>query len=348
MLNKKTKLKFGVIGLFSIILVFLSLSLGSVSIPVAELFDAFRDKNGSGDVTTQILWDVRMPETVTAFLSGVALSLAGLLMQTLFRNPLADPFVLGINSGASLGVAILLLVMGPGAMTLFGHLEGWRNLSLIFSSTVGAISVMSIVFVVASRVNLTTLLIVGLIMGYAVSSIVMVMMFFAIPDRLQMFFSWSFGTFGNLSWEQIKWLFWIVLFGCVGTGISASVMNVMLLGETYSKSMGLSVGFWRLWMIGVSSILTGTVTGFCGPIGFIGIAVPHLTRMVFQTTDHRILIPAVILIGGCLAVLAETIAQVPGMRIVLPLNAIMALVGAPVIFWILFKRGGIGEGRSNV
>lgn len=320
-----------------------SLSFGSVHIPIEDVFGIVSGGEGSREVYERIILGIRLPRVITGMLAGIALSLSGLQMQTIFRNPLADPFVLGVNSGASLGVAIVLLVLGPGSAALLGGLSLFGNYSIVIAASLGAGAVLTVIMLLSLRVDLMTLLIMGLMVGYGTSAVVSIMMFFSMPERLQAFFSWTFGNFGTVSWSQMVALIPAVAIGTLMSFVATKSMNAFLLGEAYAVSMGVRILFWRTWVLISASILTGAVTGFCGPIGFIGVAVPHLARMLLQTSDHRLLFPFVMVLGALVALLADFISQVPGSNIVLPLNAITALIGAPVIIWILLRKRNLRQ-----
>ena len=325
-----------------------SLSFGSVKIPIGEVSSILLDRSEyENQGLANIIWSIRFPKALTAVLAGAALAVAGLQMQTLFRNPLADPFVLGVNSGASLGVAIVVLVTGPGLASLLSGMGVAGNYAVVVASSLGSAMVLTLIMVLSFRVDLMTLLIVGLMMGYATSALVMVLVFFAIPERLQTFFAWGYGNLSHVTWDQISILAPVVVLGILMAWIAGKAMNAFLLGEAYARSMGVSIIKWRTWVLISTSLLTGVVVGFCGPVGFIGVAVPHLCRSMFQTSDHRILYPAVILYGGLLTLMADFIAQVPGSRLVLPLNSITSLIGAPVVIWILLGRRSLRSAFGN-
>jgi len=320
-----------------VFLFFLALSVGSVSIPLKTTFDIMMNK-GEDLILHRIIWDLRFPKILTALLVGAALSVSGLQMQTLFRNPLAGPFVLGINAGASLGVALVVLGTGVGLVSL-GEVGRIGQLSLFFASILGAALVLIIVISLSQRVqNNVTLLIVGLIFGLMVNSLVSILIYFSEPEEIQSYLIWTFGSFRGVTWDKLVMLAPAVLFGLTVSLMTIKPLNALLLGETYARSMGLSLKSTRRLIIMSTAILAGSVTAFCGPIGFLGIAVPHLCRGLFKTSDHRILFPAVLLIGAALALLSEIVAQLPGTQQTLPLNAITALLGGPVMLWVLLKR----------
>ncbi|MEP7291907.1 MAG: iron ABC transporter permease [Chloroflexota bacterium] len=316
----------------------LSLGLGSVPIPLDEVIRTLFGGEASRNAWTNIILKFRLPKALTALLAGAALGVSGLQMQTLFRNPLVDPFVLGISSGASLGVALVVLAVGTPGLVLLAGASLAGDVGLVLAASLGSALVLALVLLAARRVQSSvTLLILGLMFGYAVSAFVSLLLYFSIAERIQAYVNWSFGSFGGVTWGQMP-----IFALAIGVGLALAFalsksLNALLLGETYARSMGMNVQRSRRGIIVSTALLAGAVTAFCGPIGFLGIAVPHICRSLFHTSDHRILIPATILMGGIVAVVADLIAQVPGSRIVLPLNAIMALIGAPVVIWIILR-----------
>jgi iron complex transport system permease protein len=328
----------GVLGMFM-----LSLSFGSVSIPLQDVVSILSGQGSEKAIYERILLGIRLPRALTAAVAGMALALAGLQMQTIFRNPLADPFVLGVNAGASLGVALVILVMGPGTAGLLVGLGSVGNYSVLGAACAGAALVMALILMLSLRVDLMTLLIMGLMVSYATSAVVSILMFFAMPERLQAFFSWTFGSFGTVTWDQMQVFVPAVGMGLLMTFVASKSLNAFLLGEAYARSLGVNIRFWRVWVLLSASVLTGAVTGFCGPIGFIGVAVPHLCRGLLQTSDHRKLLPFILLMGAAIALLADFIAQVPGSGAVLPLNAITALIGAPVVVALLLRKRNLRQ-----
>ncbi len=317
----------------------LSLAVGSVTIPLADIITILLGGAPARATWTTIVLDIRLPKALTALLAGAALAVSGLQMQTLFRNPLAEPYVLGINAGASLGVALVVLTVGTTGSTLMAGLGLFGDFSLAAAACIGAATVLVRVMLVAARVqSVMTLLILGLMFGYAVSALVSLLLYFSIAERIQAYINWTFGSFGGLTWTQMKIFAPALLIGLAAAALMSKPLNALLLGETYARSMGLNAGRARLGIILSTAILSGVVTAFCGPIAYIGIAVPHLCRGLLNTSDHRTLIPASIMLGGIVALLADLIAQVPGNQIVLPLNSVTALLGAPVVAWIILRR----------
>lgn len=314
-----------------------NISLGSVSIPFGEVMNVVLGNSTEIESWAYIIWDYRIPKSLTAILVGSGLALSGLLMQTLFRNPLAGPFVLGISSGASLGAAILIL----GAPLLNGVFAfGLVNdISLALASSIGSFLVLLAVMVVASRVKDTmALLIIGLMFGSLTAAMVSVLSYFSTAEKLQQYIYWSFGSLGNLSWQQLLILFTITAIGLAISILSIKPLNSLLLGENYAKSMGVNIKRSRYSIILATGLLAGGATAFAGPIAFIGLAVPHLTRQIFNTTDHRILLPAVLVYGAILMLVCDTIAQWPTSANVLPINAITSIIGAPVVIWLLVRK----------
>ncbi|WP_411031988.1 FecCD family ABC transporter permease [Spongiimicrobium sp. 3-5] len=315
----------------------LNISVGSVTIPIKDTLASLLGGNLDNRSWEYIIWNYRLPKAFTAILVGSALALSGLLMQTLFRNPLAGPFVLGISSGASLGAA--LLIMGS---SLFSGILAFRlvnDVSLALASSIGSFLVLLAVMAMASKVKDTmALLIIGLMFGSITAAIVSVLSYFADAEKLQQFIYWSFGSVGNLSWNQLLLLLGIVLVGTFLSILSIKSLNALLLGENYARSLGVELRKSRFLIIIATGLLAGGVTAFAGPIAFIGLAVPHLTKQIFNTTDHKVLVPAVLIYGSILLLLCDTMAQLPSSAYILPINAITSIVGAPVVVWLLVRK----------
>ncbi len=323
----------------------LSLFVGSVSIPPQEVLTALLGGETSRAGWTTIVQDYRLPKAITALLAGAALATAGLLMQTLFRNPLADAYVLGISSGASLGVALVVLTVGVGTTTLLGAMGFAGDIAVVVAASAGSILVLLVVLLVARRVqSATTLLILGLMFGYLTSALVSMLAHFAAPEQLRSFNNWSQGTFGDVTRAQLPLFTGVILLGLVVSVLAAKPLNAMLLGEDYAASLGVNLRRVRYLTIISTALLAGTVTAFCGPIAFLGIAIPHLCRIALRTSSHNILIPASIMLGAAIAMIADVIAQMPGAQIILPLIAVMALFGAPVVIWVILRQPGIRSG----
>ena len=327
----------------------LSLAVGSVRIPLDEIVAVLLGGDASKPAWATIVLKFRLPKALTAMLAGAALSVSGLQMQTLFRNPLAGPFVLGISSGASLGVALAVLLAGVavglgGSTTLLAGISLAGDTSLALSAIVGSGLVLLLVMSVARRVQSgMTLLILGLMFGYTTSALVSVLIYFSVVERIQAYISWTFGSFGGVTWRQLQVMAPAILLGLAGGHLLMKPLNALLLGETYALSLGLNVRRVRLGIIGSSAILAGVVTAFCGPIGFLGIAVPHLCRSLLHTSDHRLLLPAVTFMGATLALGADIVAGLPGSQLTLPLNAVTALLGAPVVIWVILRQRNLRQ-----
>ena len=323
----------------------LELSLGSVLIPLKTVASILLGHMDAPIEWRQIILLFRLPRALTAMLAGAALGIAGLKMQTLFRNPLADPFVLGISSGASLGVALVVMAAGGFKWSLLMERAGVAgNLSLVLAATLGALGVLSVVLGIARRVESNlTLLIVGLMFGYITGSIVNILMQFTAEHQMQSYIAWTFGSFGGVTWHQMAVFAPTLACGLAMAWVLTKPLNALLLGDGYARSMGVNVRLVRSWVIVGASLLAGAVTAYCGPIGFLGIAVPHLGRILFKTSDHHKLVPAVTMLGATLALIADLIAQAPGTEIALPLNAVTALIGAPVVVGVILRRRHIME-----
>ena len=330
--------------IFGVALV-LSLTFGSVQIPVNDVLHILIGQQPAHSPWMVIVLNFRLPKALTAVLAGSALAISGLQMQTLFRNPLADPFIMGVSAGASLGAAIVVLAIGTTGTLLLAGLGLSGDFSLASAASFGAASVLVLVLFVSRGARSTlTLLILGLMFNYITTGIVSLLFYFSIPERLKTYLAWTFGSFGGVTWGQLVVMAPVIVLGIFIAYLLPKQLNVMLLGETYARSMGLNVRQTRWWIIISASILAGTVTAFCGPIGFLGIAVPHLCRGLFNTSDHRLLIPAATLLGAILALLADLAAQMPGSQYVLPLNAVTSLLGAPVVIWVLLRQPNLQTG----
>jgi len=332
--NKNTFIFSGIL-LLLVILFILDIFFGSVSIKGADVISAIFDGNGS-DFETIIL-KFRLPKAITALIVGIALSLSGLQMQTIFRNPMAGPDVLGISSGASLGVAFVIL--GFSSSISSESLEGLGNWILVAASWSGAGAVMLLIMFLSSRVkDIMTILILGIMLSSGISAVVTIMQYFSNETMLKAYVIWTMGSLGNLTASQLNVLLISVSAGVLLSLVSAKMLNALLLGENYAGSIGLNVRFARIIIFACTSILAGTVTAFCGPIGFIGIAVPHIARILFKTSDHRILIPGTILSGGVVMLASDIISQLPGSDNVLPVNAVTSLIGIPIVIWVILRN----------
>jgi iron complex transport system permease protein len=320
-----------------VFLFLVNVSLGSVTIPLKEIANGLFAKPMIKESWEIILWNFRIPKAITAVLVGIGLSISGLLMQTLFRNPLAGPYVLGLSSGASLGVAFIIL--GTGFLPISIATFFLSNYGLVIASSLGSFFVLLAVLLVSQQLKDTmAILIVGLMFGSFTSAIVSVLSYFTSAEKLQKFTFWSMGSISNLSWNEISLL---TLFVGFGIGISFMVikpLNALLLGEKYAQSIGINYKKTRLIIIIATSILAGSITAFAGPIAFIGLAVPHIAKLLFQTSNHFVLFWSTLLLGAIVMLCCDTIAQVPGNDITLPINAITSVMGAPVVIWLLVRK----------
>lgn len=315
----------------------INISLGSVSIPMKEVFRSLTGGIASKETWEYILINYRLPKAIAAILVGMGLSISGLLMQTLFRNPLAGPYVLGLSSGASLGVAIVILgtaLLPPFLATLLLSSYG-----IIIASSLGSFTVLLAVLAVSHRLRDTmAILIVGLMFGSLTSAIVGTLTYFSTAEQLQKFTFWSLGNLGNLSWTSISLLTICVAIGLLLSLFSIKPLNSLLLGENYAKSLGLNYKKSRLIIIFATSILAGSITAFAGPIAFIGLAVPHIAKLVFQTSNHTILFWSTILFGAIIMLICDSISQLPGSDLTLPINAVTSIFGAPIVIWLLIRK----------
>ncbi len=316
---------------------FTNISLGSVSIPLNDIFKSVFGSNIDNASWQYIIQNYRLPKAFTAILVGSGLGISGLLMQTLFRNPLAGPFVLGISSGASLGVALVIMgasVFGGVFSTLL--ISKW---SIVIAASLGSFLVLLAVMMVSIKVRDTmAILIIGLMFASITAAVVSVLAYFSSAQQLQQYIFWGFGSLGNLSWSELLILFLIYILGITLSTFSIKSLNTLLLGENYAKSLGLNITRSRLVIIIATSLLAGTITAFAGPIAFIGLAIPHMTRQIFNTSNHKILLPAVFLFGAIVMLICDSIAQLPNSDYTLPINAITSLIGAPVVIWLLVRK----------
>ena len=321
--------------LITVLLLGASLSWGSVRIPLADVWATVAGGMAEKASWSQIVLQFRLPKALTALLAGAALSVSGLQMQTLFRNPLAGPFVLGISSGASLGVALLLMggFLFTGVWSQFGG--GW----IALAASLGSGSVFLLVMIVSLRIRDTmTLLIIGLMIGSASSAVVSIIQYFSRAEQIQAYLIWTFGSLGGLSWSELAILAPIVIAGLIMALALIKPLDALLLGEHYARSLGVRIGWVRLGIIVSTALLAGSVTAFCGPIAFLGLAVPHLARLLLGTNRHALVLPASLLLGMWLLLLCDLIAQLPGQDTTLPINAVTALFGAPMVIWLIVRK----------
>lgn len=326
------------IGMLFLCIIF-NLGLGSVDIPLWEAIKITLGYPTTKPTFEYILLDYRIPKAITALLTGGSLGVCGLIMQTYFRNPLAGPYVLGISSGASLGVAILLM-----GSSVFG---GWFTLgevgfrwAIMIAASIGSIGVFSLILLASLKLkNSTSLLILGLMFGSLTAAIVNILMFFGSKEALQKYIFWSFGSLGNMNTSELKILSLFIMIGLIMSVFAIKNLNSLMLGETYAQSLGVSLKKSRYLIVISSSLLAGATTAFVGPIGFIGLAAPHLIRLLIPSTrDHKIILPAVFLGGALLLLICDSISQLPGSAAVLPINGITSLIGAPLIIFLILRQ----------
>ena len=312
------------------------LFVGSVRIGLGEMLNIILRGDAQHPEWRIILLDFRLPRALTAVFAGISLSLAGLQMQTIFRNPLAGPYVLGISSGASLGVA--LLVMGA-VIILPGRDLQFHTWGVITAAWIGSGTVMLLLLLVSVRIrDIMTILILGILFGSITLAIVSILQYFTQEALLKIFIVWTLGSLGNVTRGQLPLLAGTLTAGVLLSLACIKILNSLLLGENYARTMGVGVNTGRVLLFASTSILAGTITAFCGPIGFIGIAVPHITRLVWKTADHRILIPAVMLLGATAILISDMVSQLPGSEQILPINSVTALLGIPVVVWMVIRN----------
>ena len=334
--HKNTKLII-LLSLILILTLLLNISLGSISIPIKDVFKTLTGENSSKETWNYIILNYRLPKAITAILVGIGLSISGLLMQTLFRNPLAGPYVLGLSSGSSLGVAFVIL--GAHYLPVFISSILLSSYGIILASCLGSFLVLLLVLLVSKKLRDTnSILIVGLMFGSFASAIVGVLTYFSSAEQLQKYTFWSMGNIGNLSWNSIIILSISVLIGLILSVFSIKSLNAMLLGENYAKSLGINFKKSRLTIIFATSILAGSITAFAGPIAFIGLAVPHIAKIVFQTSNHFILFWSTLLFGAVTMLVCDIFSHIPGTEIMLPINAITSIIGAPIVIYLLLNK----------
>ncbi len=336
---KNNKITIGILGIiaFGIILFILNLFVGSVTIPIEDIFKVLL-KDNTDNTLSVIIFNYRLPQALTALLAGAALSVAGLLMQTLFRNPLADPSMLGISSGASLGVGIVILLTGAisgAAMSSFGW---WSTIGVSLAAFIGAVLVLFVMLAFSSRMkNMTTLIIIGLMIAYLAGSITDILKFFSLKEDIHAFVIWGMGSFSGVGTSKMPVFAISIIIGLFVSFFLSKNLNILLLGEMYAENLGLNIRKNSVVIILVSGYLTAIVTAYCGPIAFVGLAMPHIARFLFKSSDHRLLIPATMLIGMDMALFCNLIARMPGFDGNLPINAVTAFIGAPVVISVILK-----------
>ncbi len=330
--------RFTILMLLLIAVLFaINLVVGAVDIPLKEVANILMGGKSEHASWEFIVMQSRLPQGITAMLCGASLAVSGLMLQTAFRNPLADPGIFGINSGASLGVALVMLLMGgsisAGAFSLTGFV------ATLAAAFVGAMLVMALILMFATMVrNNVMLLIIGIMIGYIATSAISLLNFFATEEGVQSYMVWGLGNFGGVSMEQMPAFVIICLGGLVAALLLIKPLNALLLGERYAENLGINTQRVRNWLLVVTGLLTAITTAFCGPVAFIGLAVPHIARMLLGTENHRSLMPATILTGAAIALICNIICVLPGDRGIIPLNAVTPVIGAPVIIYVILKQ----------
>ena len=317
----------------------LNLLLGSVSIPLRAICEMLLGSEEQPVVWQNILWKSRVPQALTALVAGAALSVSGLQMQTVFRNPLADPSVLGVSAGASLGVAFVVLLSGAVGGVALSRLGYLGEIALSVAAILGSLSVLALIVFISTKVKgNVTLLIIGVMIGYVANAIIGVLKFFSVEEDIRAYVIWGLGSFARVSGDQMLLFVTLMVILIPLSFLLIKTMNLLLLGSNYARNLGLNIHRARLLVILSAGILVAIVTAYCGPIMFIGLAVPHLARAIFRSSDHRVLMPATVLIGATLALACNLIARMPGFEGALPLNSVTALIGAPVVASVLFRK----------
>lgn len=326
-------------GLSIPVLFMFNLLLGSVDIPADAVLNILLGGDGESRIWQNIILKSRVPQSFTAIMAGAGLAVSGLLMQTVFRNPLAGPSVLGISSGASLGVAFVVLLSGGFGGVALSKLGVVGEVTVTLSAIVGAMLVMAVIAVVAQKVRgNVTLLIMGVMIGYVANAVIGVLKFFSAEEDIRAYVIWGLGSFARVSGDQTTAFICIMVVLLPLTFLLVKTLNLLLLGDSYARNLGLDIKRARITVIFASGVLVAVVTAYCGPIVFLGLAVPHLCRGVFRTSNHAVILPASMLAGGSLALMCNLIARMPGFEGALPVNSVTALVGAPVVMWVLFNR----------
>uniref|UniRef100_UPI0040286F95 iron chelate uptake ABC transporter family permease subunit n=1 Tax=Phocaeicola sp. TaxID=2773926 RepID=UPI0040286F95 len=318
---------------------FLNLVLGSVSIPLRAVWNILWGTGNESVIWQNIIWKSRVPQALTALVAGAGLSVSGLQMQTVFRNPLAGPSVLGISSGASMGVAFVVLLSGSLGGVALSKLGFMGEIALTIAAIAGSLSIMALIVFVSQKVRgNVTLLIIGVMIVYIANAVIGVLKFFSVEEDIRAYVIWGLGSFARVSGDQMTLFICIMVVLLPLSFLLVKTLNLLLLGDAYARNLGLNIKRARLLVITCSGVLVAIVTAYCGPIIFLGLAVPHLCRGMFRTSDHRILMPASLLAGASLALVCNLIARMPGFEGALPVNSVTALVGAPVVMSVLFNK----------
>lgn len=335
------KVRYGFIALsvMLLLLFILNLLIGSVYIPLHDLKLAFFTPDSADATIVHIIFKSRLPQAITAMLAGAALAVTGLQLQTIFRNPLADPSILGISSGASLGVALVVMFAGSIGGVIMSSLGIMGNLAITISAFAGAFAVLLVILQLSRTLNNNAvLLIAGIMIGYASGAFIDILKFFSPKEDVYAYVIWGMGSFSNVTNAQLIYFVPVVTFGLIWSIFMIKPLNIMHLGDNYSSNLGINIRLTRFLILSNTGLLTAIITAFCGPIAFVGLAVPHLTRSVIRTSNHAILLPGVMIVGATLALFCNFVSRLPGIDGTLPVNSVTAMIGAPVVLWVLIKK----------
>jgi iron complex transport system permease protein len=325
------------LGLLIVILFILNLLMGSIRIPVSDVFSILLGNESEKASWRFIVLESRLPQAITAVLCGGALAVSGLMLQTAFRNPLAGPSIFGVNSGAGLGVALVMLLLGGSISAGSVSISGF--VAILIAAFIGAMAVMAIIFFFSSIVrNNVMLLIIGIMIGYISNSAISLLNFFATDEGVKSYMVWGMGSFGGVSMNTMPVFASVTILGLIGALLLIKPLNALMLGDRYAENLGINILRTRNWLLIVTGLLTAITTAFCGPVAFIGLAVPHIARLILTTDNHRVLLPATILCGGVIALICNLICFLPGENGVIPLNAVTPIMGAPVIIYVIAKK----------
>ena len=325
------------LGLLIVILFILNLVMGSIRIPVSDVFSILLGDESEKASWRFIVLESRLPQAITAVLCGGALAVSGLMLQTAFRNPLAGPSIFGVNSGAGLGVALVMLLLGGSISAGSVSISGF--VAILIAAFIGAMAVMAIIFFFSSIVrNNVMLLIIGIMIGYISNSAISLLNFFATDEGVKSYMVWGMGSFGGVSMKTMPVFASVTILGLIGALLLIKPLNALMLGDRYAENLGINILRTRNWLLIVTGLLTAITTAFCGPVAFIGLAVPHIARLILTTDNHRVLLPATILCGAVIALICNLICFLPGENGVIPLNAVTPIMGAPVIIYVIAKK----------
>ena len=340
-MNKQALLFYPLLGVVLLVLFVGGLAYGAVPIPLDHVMDILLGKGSDKIAWQNIVLQSRLPQAITALLAGASLATSGLLLQTLFRNPLAGPSILGISDGANLGVAAIMLYFG-GTLGQFTDWPISGYMAVILAAFVGACVILGLIIYFSAKVkNNVMLLIIGIMIGYLASSVISILNYYSSTDRVHAFVMWGLGNFSGVSLEQLPFIGTCALIGLLLAVLLIKPLNALLLGEMYAANLGIRIKRARIAILLCTGILTATTTAFCGPISFIGLAVPHISRLMLGSSNHKILVPITMLTGSCIALLCNLLMVVPGSNTILPLNAVTPMLGAPVIIYVIVNRKNI-------